>query len=110
MKVCHHCQYEWVSEAKKPGFKEVCEKCSSYVHCCVNCKHHNPSLHNQCAIPTTDYVGDRTGANFCEDFEFKDAHADGGDDQSKARNKLDALFGDESDSDGPDPLDQFKNL
>ena len=96
MKRCHHCQTEWVSEAKRPGFKEVCESCSSYLHCCVNCRHHNPSLHNQCAIPTTDFVHKRDGANFCEDFEFEDAENSGAADgeQAGARDRLDSLFGD----------------
>lgn len=111
MKRCNHCQTEWVSEAKRPGFKELCESCSAYLHCCVNCRHHSPSLHNQCAIPTTDFVSKRDGGNFCEDFEFKDddpAAADS-DEETSARGKLDNLFGGESTS-GVDSLDRFKDL
>lgn len=111
MKRCHHCKTEWVSEAKRPGFKEVCEQCSSYLHCCLNCRHHNPSLHNQCAIPTTDFVAKRDGANFCEDFEFKDddpAAKDGG--GAQARDALDNLFGGDAGAPESESLDRFKDL
>lgn len=112
MKRCHRCQTEWVSEAKRPGFKELCSSCSSYLHCCINCRHHNPSLHNQCAISTTDFVSKRDGSNFCEDFEFKDddpaaAENSGG---AQARGKLDALFGDDAGTNDRESLDRFKDL
>lgn len=111
MNRCHRCQTQWVSEAKRPGFKEACESCSAYLHCCMNCRHHSPSLHNQCAIPTTDFVGDRQGANFCEDFEFKDHDpATAKDNESKqVRGKLDDLFGGET-GEPSESLDRFKDL
>lgn len=112
MNRCHHCQTEWVSEAKRPSFKEVCESCSAYLHCCLNCRHHSPSLHNQCAIPTTDFVSKRDGSNFCEDFVFKDddpTAANSGD-QGQARTQLDALFDDDSEERQSDSLDRFKDV
>jgi len=112
MKRCHHCQTEWISEAKRPGFKEVCESCSAYLHCCMNCRHHSPSLHNQCAIPTTDFVSKRDGSNFCEDFEFADDDPSAIPDteKAKARGNFDALLGDEAPEAQPDSLDRFKGL
>jgi hypothetical protein len=96
MKRCHKCNAEWTSEKKQPAVKEYCEKCTAYLHCCLNCRFHSPSLHNQCQIPNTDWVGDRAGANFCDEFEFVDRDAPKGLDPKKdaARKALDGLFGD----------------
>jgi len=97
MKRCHRCKTPWHEEKRQPAYKDCCEKCSAYLHCCLNCRYHDPSAHNQCYIPTTDWVGDRAAANFCDEFEFKDAEtqvkaaAKG----EQARNTLDTLFGDD---------------
>jgi len=69
-------------------------------------------LHNQCAIPTTDWVGDKEGANFCDEFVFRDASADTKDRDvaTTARKTLDSLFDDRGDETKPDALDAFKKL
>lgn len=95
MKGCHSCGTEWESEAKQPAVKEYCEACTAYLHCCLNCRHYAPSAHNQCYIPTTDWVGDRRGANFCDEFEFADTEDLDRDtmEQEQAREALDDFFG-----------------
>lgn len=112
MRKCHRCGAEWDSIKRVPGVKEFCEKCSAYLHCCLNCKHHNPAYHNQCAIPNTDWVGDKAGANFCDEFEFKNASAATTDNSAanSARNALDGLFGDTPAASESEQLDQFKKL
>ena len=112
MRRCHRCGTAWDSEKRVPGVKEFCEKCSGYLHCCLNCKHHNPAYHNQCAIPNTDWVGDKAGTNFCDEFEFMDAQAAAKDDVkiASAKNALDDLFGDEPERSEGSKLDRFKNL
>ena len=99
MHVCHNCGREWVSEKRQPGFKEYCDGCDAYLHCCLNCRFHQPGRHNECQIPNTDWVGDRAGANFCEQFEFKTGGPGGPDtaDTRQARDKLGHLFGDTPD-------------
>jgi hypothetical protein len=93
---CHRCGAVWQGAAAQPG---------AYVHCCLNCRFRNPSLHNQCAIPETDWVGDRKHLNFCEQFEFARrpeagaAPGPGGD----ARDRFGALFGDGASADPPGP-------
>ena len=96
MKQCHKCGAEWADDKKQPGPKDFCSKCTAFLHCCKNCKFYAPGRHNQCQIPNTEWVGDRGGHNFCDEFEFldsnretkpvpkKDAHHDA----------LDVLFGD----------------
>lgn len=110
MKRCHKCGTPWVSEKRQPGVKEYCDKCSAYLHCCLNCRFHDRSVHNQCRIGTTDWVADREGANFCDEFEFKDAEAEKKDagKKEKAKDAIDELFGD-SDEPGSG-LDDFKKL
>lgn len=75
MKRCYRCATAWVSSLREPAVKEVCPQCNAFLHCCRNCRFHHPGLHNQCEIPETGWVGDRTGCNFCDAFEFKDADA-----------------------------------
>lgn len=52
------------------SFRATCEQCGSALHSCINCKNFRPGsgLPNQCAIPGTDFVADREGSNFCEEF------------------------------------------
>jgi hypothetical protein len=112
MRTCHRCGRPWDSEKKTPGVKEICENCSSYLHACLNCRFYEPKLHNQCAIPNTEWVGDKAGANFCDEFEFRDAQAamkDRGA-ATSARQTLDSLFGDAGNESKPDALDALKRL
>lgn len=102
MKKCHACGREWVSEVKRPAVKEVCEGCGAYLHCCLNCRYHDPHAHNQCYIPTTDWVGDRAGCNFCDEFEFADGEKNKKHDaaKDKARDALGKLFGENGEDPG----------
>jgi hypothetical protein len=114
MKRCHQCGAVWDGKGKKqPGPKDICDKCSAYLHCCLNCRYYDPSAHNQCYIPTTEWVGDKAGGNFCDEFEFADRTAEKGnaDAGHEARNALDSLFGGDKDaSTDADKLDDFKKL
>ena len=47
-----------------------CPRCDAYLHACVQCRFHEPTLHNQCLEPEAEFVGDRQKANFCEFFEL----------------------------------------
>jgi len=112
MRKCHRCGAEWDSIKRVPGVKEFCGNCSAYLHCCLNCRHHNPAYHNQCAIPNTDWVGDKAGANFCDELEFIDASsaAKGPGAGPSARTALDGLFGDAPAATDAEKLDKFKGL
>jgi hypothetical protein len=111
MRLCHRCGKEWISDKKSPGVKETCPACDAWLHCCKNCRHHVPSRHNQCFIPNTDWVGDRAGANFCDEFEFAGRNAAGNDASApkEVRGALDALFGggDEPEERGRGALDKL---
>ncbi len=100
MKRCHSCGRQWVSEKRQPAVKEVCEGCGAYLHCCLNCKFYDEHAHNKCKIPTTDWVGDCAGCNFCDEFTFADSDAAGKDDKkaSQARDAWAGLFGDDTET------------
>jgi len=108
---CHSCGLEWVSEKKQPAVKESCEDCGAYLHCCLNCRFYDEHVHNKCAIPTTEWVGDRAGCNFCDEFTFADTRAKTrtGDKRAQARDAFTGLLegkgaGDETAADDFDKL------
>lgn len=94
MRRCHNCGSEWVSDKRAPGFKEYCEACSAYLHCCLNCALYDPTAPGQCQSHTTELVADKQGLNFCDEFDF--AQTDTGhakDDPTKtARKAFEQLF------------------
>jgi len=95
MKRCHRCGHDWVSDKRQPGVKETCPGCNAYLHCCLNCRFHDKSRHNECQIPNTEWVGDRAGCNFCDEFEFVtgDRTAKDADKKNAAQTAFDSMFG-----------------
>ena len=75
MKRCYQCGTEWRKE-KRPLPRDVCERCSAYIHCCLNCKFYDEHAHNHCKIPATEWVGNAEKSNFCDDFTFADRPAE----------------------------------
>ena len=69
--LCWKCTRVAAEIPPKIGFRSLCPHCSAALHSCVNCRHHALGKPNECVIPGTDYVRDREGVNFCEDFEPK---------------------------------------
>lgn len=53
---------------KKLSFRETCDTCYAALHCCNNCIYHQIGRSNECMIPDTDRISDRTSNNFCEEF------------------------------------------
>ena len=111
MKRCHQCGHPWASGKKQPSPKDFCEQCSAYLHSCLNCRYHEPGRHNECVIPNTDWVGDRAGGNFCDEFEFCDAIERGeetvGD---RGRQTLEGLFGESEEPSAEDRLRRLREL
>jgi hypothetical protein len=65
---CFHCGTDIEYEGKI-GRGDLCPKCSSSVKCCMNCRFHERSAHNQCLEPAAEWVSDKERSNFCEYFE-----------------------------------------
>lgn len=53
---------------RKLSFRETCDKCHAWLHCCKNCKNYKQGLPNDCMVPGTDFIADREAMNFCEDY------------------------------------------
>jgi len=85
---CHKCGR--TREPGKVGFRAVCE-CGAYLHCCLNCRHHDASSYHECrASATTEYVSDKEKANLCEEFDFVRGRSGGG--STKSRADIEKLF------------------
>lgn len=67
---CWKCGAALPSEERKISFRAYCDTCQAALHCCRNCKYYAIGRPNDCAIPGTDYVADRTANNFCEEFSI----------------------------------------
>lgn len=100
---CFNCHASWESTLRQPAVKETCASCGAYLHCCKNCTYHRKGYPNECYIPDTEKVADKSRANFCDEFEFVSeatlAKRKGG--RKPAAQALAELFGDEVDSNQP---------
>ncbi len=111
MKRCYKCGGLWAGGKRQPGVKECCEACSAYLHSCMNCRFRDKKLHNQCRIPNTEWVGDRAGANFCDEFDFADSESYSAEasEHEEARQAFGALFGGGDDAE-PRPARSLDDL
>src|SRR5262249_21236790 len=62
--LCHHCKAE-IKVQGKVFRSEECPSCGYDVYCCLNCSNYDPSAHNRCREPLSEWVSDREKANFC---------------------------------------------
>src|SRR5262245_6358796 len=63
---CWSCQNEQIFDVKvgiKVGRRDSCPHCAADLHVCKNCKHWDPSIHNQCREPEAAFIGDREASN-----------------------------------------------
>lgn len=92
----------------KLPFRALCDKCGSSLHCCKNCQNYKPGLPNDCKIPNTEYVADRSATNFCEDFKLLGQAPKKSPDVKEIGKKL---FGDDGEGKQKvDPKNRFDSL
>jgi hypothetical protein len=93
----------------KIPFRATCDACGAALHCCKNCRFYKPGLPNDCAVPGTDFIPDRTATNFCEEFKLLGLGPEKKKDPSEASRRL---FGEEDKEPKKpeDPTDKFKRL
>lgn len=95
MYVCHSCKKELpeLDDIRgKVGRQDVCPHCYNDLHCCLNCKFHDPSYPNECREDSRAFIRERDKSNFCASFEFKQAEADDGTEEIDAKSQLLDLF------------------
>ena len=93
MKICYKCTKE-IRVDKIVGRKDVCPFCQADLRCCLNCRHYDHMLYNQCRESQAERVLDKDRSNFCDYFSFNEFRSDaktkeGG---GTTRDKLEALF------------------
>ena len=72
--------------------KDTCPSCHAALHCCLNCRFHDRSAHNECREPVAEWVSRKEAVNFCEFFEPGGGGAGAGPDVATARDAFDKLF------------------
>jgi len=91
MPLCAFCG-QALEPRQRTLFKDVCPACRRDLHCCLQCRFHDPAYHNQCREPKAHMVIDRDRANRCDEFEFRGRAGAGSDPRGQARQALDDLF------------------
>jgi len=69
LKKCFKCGAIWEGYGT-PRPRQICERCGSYLHICVNCHYFDRQITNSCKLPNTTYVGSRDALNYCEQYEM----------------------------------------
>ena len=93
MRQCHSCSTEITLEGPV-GRKQECPRCAAPLHCCLGCRFHDPSAHNQCREVGTEFIRDREAGNFCDSFMMRDSADDdsAADGEGNAKAALADLF------------------
>jgi hypothetical protein len=52
----------------KPNRLELCPRCNSFLHCCLNCRFYEKNAYHECKEPQAEWVQDKKMANFCGYF------------------------------------------
>ena len=95
-RVCHACGARAAVGDPVPR-DATCGPCGADLRACINCRHWDPRLHNECRETEAEAIADHRRRNFCEFFDWTSAPFAGPDASARraqeARAKLDALFG-----------------
>ncbi|MBX3027632.1 hypothetical protein KF840_22260 [bacterium] len=82
-----------IDARQRIGRRDACLACGADLHCCRNCRFHDPAMHNECREPQAERQLDRERGNFCEWFSVAARRADVDEQAAAARARLDAMFG-----------------
>lgn len=74
----------------KITFRETCDHCGAALHCCKNCKYYKVGQPNDCLVPGTERISDKTATNFCEEFSLLSTNSPPK--ESKDKKRFDDLF------------------
>ena len=90
---CHKCGTPY-SVTDRIGRKDTCRKCDADLHCCLNCRHYNKHVHNECNENQAEWVRDKDRSNYCDYFDPKRGGSSGAGKSSteEARSRFEDLF------------------
>ena len=81
---------------------EECKACGAELHVCRLCEFYDTAVAKSCREPVAEDVKDKTRANFCDYFRPRPgAYAAPGDEASRAKAHLEALFAGSAESGQP---------
>jgi len=90
---CNACQTEiLIAAGESLGFRDVCDRCRSDLHVCLNCAHHDASVYNECRESNAERILDRDRANRCDYFRPGKGDAAGDSGKDQAMEDLENLF------------------
>lgn len=90
---CFACNAETpLAAGEQLGFRDECGHCGGDLHCCRNCRHHDPSAYNECREPNSERVSDRERGNRCDYFNASEREGGSDDGRQQALSNLDDLF------------------
>ena len=97
---CHRCGSD-VEVEEKISRQDTCLNCGVALYCCLNCRFYDENAYHQCRETETEWVSDKSAANFCDYLQLGTAGTTGGPDKSAdARKKLEELFGNKEEEEG----------
>ena len=88
---CYSCGQP-VDAGDRVGRTDTCAGCGADLHCCLNCRFHDPGSYNQCCEPQAERVVDKERSNFCDFFSFSRETAPAAAGAAKKTNPLDGIF------------------
>ena len=88
---CFHCQKEVVLDSPVRR-QDSCPFCSSYLHCCKNCRFYDQYAPQQCKEPVAELISNKESSNFCGYFQPAQKKPEEDSAAAEARKKLAALF------------------
>ena len=93
---CFNCGHRIpLLSAQKVMKKDTCPQCGTDLHCCKNCRHFDPAVHNECRETQAEWVRLKDQANYCDYFDpatRADLTRKSGASAENARKKWDSLF------------------
>lgn len=94
---CWNCGHQiQLLTAEKIGRRDTCPQCDADLHVCRNCRHFDPTVHNECRETQAEWVRSKDRNNYCDYFSpvtvVGGATRAKSDPADSARKKFDDLF------------------
>jgi len=99
--ICWRCGESLAKLSLPFGRADQCPACSNHLHVCRMCSFYDPAVAEACREDDAEEVKEKEKPNFCDYFKpSADVwNAAASAEETKARNELDALFGEASAAD-----------
>ena len=95
--ICYRCGTSLAALTLPISRQDECPSCANYLHVCRMCEFHDPNVPRQCTEDDAEEVFEKEKLNFCDWFKpgTRVFDANRAAEESRARNELHSLFGEE---------------